>query len=133
MSYLDNSGLLYFFGKLKAMFGSQLTVSGRTVTLKSKSGATLSTITTQDTSLIGKTVTLPNGGWSGSDGAYTYTAAVSGVTTSNTVIVQAAPSSLEIYRESGISCTAQASGTLTFTAKTVPSTSVQVYVAINST
>lgn len=49
MNLLDKTGLSYLWGKLKAMFASSLTVSGRTVTLKSKSGATLSTITTQDT------------------------------------------------------------------------------------
>lgn len=49
MGYLDKTGLTYFYTKLKSLFASTLSVSGRTVTLKSKSGATLSSITTQDT------------------------------------------------------------------------------------
>ena len=60
MGYLDNTGLSYFWGKIKSAFGASLSVSGRTVTLKSKSGATLSTITTQDTTYSNAT-TSSNG------------------------------------------------------------------------
>ena len=161
MSYLDKSGLTYFFSKLKTLFASQLTVSGRTVTLKSKSGATLSTITTQDTTysaattsanglmtssdktklngiyagataLKGVTATLPSSGWTSSNGVYTYTVTVSGVTASNVVFVQPAPASADLYGECGISCTGQAANALTFTAKKVPSGSLSVYVTVNS-
>ena len=51
----DESG-----NNIKASYASSLAVSGKTVTLKSKSGATLSTITTQDTT-YGVATTSANG------------------------------------------------------------------------
>lgn len=49
MSYLNDVGLKYLWDKIKNSFGATLSVSGRQVSLKNKSGTTLSTITTQDT------------------------------------------------------------------------------------
>ena len=153
MGYLDNTGVTYLWSKLKGAFASSLTVSGRTVTLKSKSGATLSTITTQDTtyspattsanglmsstdkskldgvssgatknSIITTTVTLPVAGWSNN----AQTVSVSGVTTSNLIIVNVTANSY------GVECTAQGSGTLTFSCESLPTTDVSVSVAILS-
>lgn len=151
MAYLDNNGLTYLWGKLKSLFASSLSVSGRTVTLKSKSGATLSTITTQDTTYSAATtsanglmsssdktklngvatgatkntitsvnVSLPVASWSNK----TQTASVSGVTTSNLVIVSIPANTY------GVECTAQASGKLTFSCETLPTTAVSVNVAV---
>lgn len=153
MAYLDNTGLSYLWEKFKAAFGSTLSVSGRTVTLKSKSGATLSTITTQDTTystaststsglmsssdktklngiatgatsnvIMTATATLTVSGWS----SKRQSVSISGVTASNLIIVSTNDTS------SGINCTAQGSGTLTFTCSSVPTTSVTVSVAVLS-
>lgn len=153
MGYLDNTGLTYFWGKIKAAFGSTLEVSGKTVTLKSKSGATLSTITTQDTtysaattsanglmssgdktklngvatgatknSITSATATLTVAGWSSKK----QTVSVTGVTASNLVFVSTNDTG------NGVKCTAQGSGTLTFSCDSVPTASVTVSVAILS-
>lgn len=153
MGYLDNTGLTYFWGKIKAAFGATLSVSGRTVTLKSKSGATLSTITTQDTtysaattsanglmssgdktklngvatgatknSITTTTVTLTVAKWSNKS----QSVSVSGVTASNLVIVSVDNT------DNGIKCTAQGSGTLTFTCETLPTAGVTASVAVLS-
>ena len=150
MGYLDNTGLTHLWDKIKAAFGSTLEVSGKTVTLKSKSGATLSTITTQDTtysaattsadglmssgdktklngvatgatknSIDTDTATLTVTGWSNKS----QKVSVSGVTTTNLILV----STNDVAN--GIKCTAQGSGTLTFTCESVPTSNVTVSVA----
>lgn len=55
---------------------------------------------------------------------------VTGVTASNTVIVSAAPASVEKYGACGIICTAQGAGTLTFTCKAVPGNNLTINVVI---
>ena len=72
------------------------------------------------------TATLTAAGWSGN----TQTVSVSGVTASNTVIVTPDPASFSAYAESGIRCTAQASGTLTFVCEGVPAADLAVNVVI---
>lgn len=46
---------------------------------------------------------------------------VQGVTATNVVMVSPTPVSAEDYAQSGVICTAQSAGTLTFTCKTIPS------------
>ena len=75
------------------------------------------------------TATLATSSWSGS-GPYTKSVSVTGVTASNNVFVSPAPASFTHYGECGIYCSAQGSGTLTFTATTVPTSSLTVNVAI---
>ena len=72
------------------------------------------------------TATLAAAGWSGN----TQTVSVVGVTASNTVIVAPDPASFAAYTESGIRCTAQASGTLTFVCEDVPAETLTVNVVI---
>lgn len=60
------------------------------------------------------------------------TVTVSGVTTSNTVIVSPAPASYDAYCEAGIYCSAQAANSLTFKCDTAPSESLTVNVMIVS-
>ncbi len=72
------------------------------------------------------TATLTAAGWSGN----TQTVSVSGVTASNTVIVAPDPASFSAYAESGIRCTAQASGTLTFACEGAPAADLAVNVVI---
>ena len=75
------------------------------------------------------TATLATSSWSGS-GPYTKSVSVTGVTASNNVFVSPDPASFTHYGECGIYCSAQGSGTLTFTATTVPTSSLTVNVAI---
>lgn len=60
----------------------------------------------------------------------TQTVSVQGVTASNNVIVSPAPASAADYASAGIVCTAQGSGTLTFTCTSVPTNDITVNVAI---
>lgn len=43
--FIDLEGLRHFLGKAEVLFAGQMTIAGKTITLKSKSGAVLSTIT----------------------------------------------------------------------------------------
>lgn len=58
------------------------------------------------------------------------TISVSGVTDSNAVIVAPAPNDLQKYSESGVYCSAQASGTLTFECEEIPESNIAVNVLI---
>ena len=55
---------------------------------------------------------------------------VTGVTTDNTVFVAPAPASADDYSAAGIICTAQGTGTLTFTCDTLPTNNITVNVVI---
>lgn len=72
------------------------------------------------------TATLSASKWSNK----TQSVSVSGVTASNTVIVSAAPSSHTNYCEASIYCSAQGSGTLTFTCDTVPTADITANIVI---
>ena len=74
------------------------------------------------------TVTLTSAWWS----SKSQTVSVTGVTASNTVIVSPAPSSIEDYADWGVYCSAQGSGTLTFTCSDTPSSDITVNVLIIS-
>lgn len=60
----------------------------------------------------------------------TCTKTVTGVTTSNSVIVSPAPTSISDYVSAGVYCSAQANGTLTFTASSTPTADLVVNVMI---
>ena len=60
----------------------------------------------------------------------TQTVSVTGVTASNTVIITPTPASYNAYCEYGVYCSAQSSGTLTFTCDEVPTSSLTVNVLI---
>ena len=60
----------------------------------------------------------------------TCTKTVTGVTTSNSVIVSPAPASIADYVSAGVYCSAQGSGTLTFTASSTPTADLVVNVMI---
>lgn len=85
MAYLDNKGLQYFWGKVKAYVDSKSVGGGHAT----------------------KSVSLSASGWTlNADGYYYQTKSVQGVTESNDVIVDT--------DNPGIKCTGQAAGTLTF-------------------
>lgn len=65
-------------------------------------------------------ITLPSSGWSGN----TQTVSATGVTATNTVTTGPAPSSMNAAMQSGVYCSAQGQGTLTFTCSSAPSSSL---------
>lgn len=60
----------------------------------------------------------------------TCTKSVTGVTSSNGVIVTPAPASISTWTSNGVYCSAQGSGTLTFTCSTTPSSDITVNIMI---
>ena len=72
------------------------------------------------------TASLGTTGWSNNS----KTVNVTGVTSSNTVIISPAPADSDAWAAAGIVCTAQGSGTLTFGCDTVPSTNLTANVLI---
>ena len=60
----------------------------------------------------------------------TCTKSVTGVTSSNNIIVTPVPASINTWNSNGVYCSAQGSGTLTFTASTTPSADMIVNVMI---
>lgn len=60
----------------------------------------------------------------------TCTKSVTGVTSSNGVIVTPAPASISTWTSNGVYCSAQGSGTLTFTCSTTPSADITVNIMI---
>lgn len=77
-------------------------------------------------SVTATTCTLAANGWSNNS----QTVNVSGVTASNIVLVTYAPSSKDDYVAADVTCTAQGSGTLTFTCSETPSATITVNVMI---
>jgi hypothetical protein len=75
---------------------------------------------------ITKSCTLTTGGWS----SLSQTVNVTGVTANNTVIVTPSPSSYAVYGESGVYCSAQADGKLTFKCVKAPTANLVVNVLI---
>ncbi len=75
---------------------------------------------------VTRIVTLSSSSWSNKS----QTVSVSGVTTSNTIIVGPDPAYVDAYGNAGIVCTAQASNSLTFTCNIVPTTNITVNVII---
>lgn len=72
------------------------------------------------------TATLLAASWSNKS----QTIGVTGVTADNTVLVSADSTSIEEYGLSGIICTAQGAGTLTFTCKFTPTNNLSINVVI---
>ena len=71
-------------------------------------------------------ITLTSGGWSDDS----YTATVSGVTSSNSVIVTPIPSDIEEYVAAGIICASQGTNSLTFSCVSAPEENIEVNVMI---
>ena len=71
-------------------------------------------------------VTLAASGWSGMAQMIT----INGITENNTVVVTPAPASYTSYGESGVYCSAQGNGTLTFICSEIPTIDLVVNVLI---
>ena len=75
-----------------------------------------------------QSVSLASGSWS----SLTQTVSVSGVTSNNIVLVTPAPGSYTAYHGSGVYCSAQGSGTLTFKAVSKPTSTLTVNILLIS-
>ena len=76
-------------------------------------------------------VSLTVAGWDGSTKQQTVSVAdVVADETAQQIIPMPAAASMTAYNDAGIQCTAQAAGKLTFTADTVPTASIDVYVTV---
>lgn len=73
---------------------------------------------------VGSTVLLNNGNWTASGDKYVQTVAVGGVTATTNLVTSPAASGWEKAQENNVRCTAQAAGTLTFTADSIPDASI---------
>lgn len=76
---------------------------------------------------VAQSISIPTSSWTASKLA---TISVAGVTASSTIFISPAPNSSVVYSQCGISCSAQAAGSLTFVATTVPTSAVSVNVII---
>ena len=92
MKYLDDNGFTYLWSKIKNKFAEKNT----------------------------QMITLTSSGWTLSDGVYSQTVNVSGVTANSIVIISPTPGSYALYGDSGVYCISQASGKLTFNASASP-------------
>lgn len=72
------------------------------------------------------TATLRADGWTQSGNEYTYNLAVSGVTTTKSILVQPNNDTVEAYLAAGIKAVSQGANSLIFTANTAPTTDVRV-------
>lgn len=106
------------------------------VALKQAADESLSAANAAQTTANGKvaaktaSVSLGASSWSGSAAPYTQTKNVSGVTSDNIVIVSPQYARQEQYYSCGIGCSAQADGTLTFSATEKPTVAIGVNVLI---
>lgn len=75
------------------------------------------------------TVTISAADWNATT---TCTKSVTGVTSSNAVTLAPAPADFSTWASNGVLCTAQGSGTLTFTADTTPASSITVNLLIHN-
>ncbi len=132
MAYLDKKGLSSFFTGLKDLFllkanvANNLTTTAAGKALDARQGKTLKTLADSKIGMTTASVTLAVASWS----SLKQTVSVSGVTSSSTVIVTAAPASYVNYSNCMVRCSAQGSGTLTFTAAETPTAALTVNVLI---
>ena len=73
---------------------------------------------------VGSTVLLNNGNWTQSGDVYVQTVAVGGATADGNIITSPSATGWVKAQENNVRCTAQAAGTLTFTADSIPDASI---------
>ena len=79
---------------------------------------------------VGFKVLLNAGNWTQGGTAYVQTVATAGVTTETNVVTSPSPDGWVKSQENNVRCTAQAAGTLTFTADSIPDASIYFNVII---
>ena len=99
---------------------NNLTTDDKNKVLSAAQGAALKGLI--DGKVTTKSVSLASGSWSD----LKQTVSVSGVTSDSIVLVTPAPASYTAYHGSGVYCSAQGSGTLTFTAVNKPTSKLTV-------
>ena len=127
---VDDGRLSRFLDKLKTYLSTNYQsklVSGTSIkTVNSTSLLGNGNISISSVSKSSTTVSLTTSGWSNNSKQVT----VSGVTSSNDVIVSPAPASYDDFVAAGIKCTAQSSNKLTFSYSTAPTSTITVNVLI---
>ena len=134
----NDAGYLTSHQSIKTINGTSMVGSGNVAVQPTLvSGTNIKTV--NSTSLLGTgnitvqakisavVVTIAAADWSATT---TCTKSVSGVTASNNVVVTPAPASIADWQSAGVYCSAQASGTLTFTCSSTPSASLTVNVLV---
>lgn len=100
-------------------------------TIANLSAATTAALATKQVKHTNKTVTLLPGNWEWNGGAYQNTVTVTGLKSTDDVIIAPAPGSAVNYGSYSIICAAQTTGALVFTALAAqPSVSIEVYLMI---
>lgn len=79
---------------------------------------------------VGSTVLLNNGNWTPSGSVFVQTVAVGGVTAESNVVTSPSATGWTKSQEKNVRCTAQANGTLTFTADSIPDAGIYFNVII---
>ena len=126
MSYLDNNGLAIVWNKIKQLVASHTA----TVTPVVQSGVQIASI--DGTTIYAPPVhsatqvTLNSSSWSNSE----ITISVSGVTTTNDVVVTPAPSSIRTWSSCGVYCSSQSLDSLTFSCITTPESNLTANILI---
>lgn len=136
MAYLDLSGLQHLGQRLSTVFLRKDQVVNNVTTttsgsvLDARQGKALQDAVNGKIGMSTGTATLTTSGWTASGSNYVQTVSFSGVTSSSTVIVVAAPASHTAYANNMVYCSAQSSGKLTFTATVKPTAALTVNVMI---
>ena len=122
----DNGALQLTGGQVTGpvTFGDSVTVDEATIGDVVVNGS--ASFTNGITNFKSVSVSLPVASWSSNS----QTVTVSGVTTTNTVVVSPAPTSFADYSTSIVHCTAQGNNSLTFTCSEVPASALTVNVLI---
>ena len=79
---------------------------------------------------VGSTVLLNNGNWTQSGSLYVQTVAVAGATATANIVTSPSATGWVKSQENNVRCTAQADGTLTFTADSIPDASIYFNVIV---
>lgn len=79
---------------------------------------------------VGSTVLLNSGNWAPSGSVFVQTVAVGGVTADSNIVTSPSATGWAKSQENNVRCTAQANGTLTFTADSIPDASIYFNVII---
>ena len=125
---LEGTTVQTLLESLKDYIDTQVLEAGAVTSVCGKAGSV--TLWSGDITPETLTLTLPVSGWTASDGAYVQTASAPGVSVQNTVIAACAPACFDAWGKSGVSCTEQAVGSLTFSAKKMPTMDLTANVLI---
>ena len=105
----------------------------QTYATKNELQEAIDTINRTKTAVSATNGTLTTNGWEAStypNSTAMQTISITGVTTTNNVIVTYAPNSATDYLNAGILCQGQGEGTLTFTCDTIPTSAITVNILI---